>query len=72
MSEVSIYDQVYEALDNARDNEYSHEYDRDLGDIVLEINDWSGIVDFDHTNSDHIGEGMDAVFDWRRDNPNDD
>ena len=64
-----IYDQVYDALNNARDNDYPHEYDRKSDDIVLEINDWSGILDFDHNSAEDLGKGMDAVFDWRRDNP---
>lgn len=66
---MSIYDQVYDALDNAAANEYPHEFDMKPLDVVEQINDWSGIVGFDPNDSQHMSDGENAVFDWRRDNP---
>lgn len=67
---MEIYNQVYEALDNAtHENGYEHEWNLSPFDTVLQIHDWSGIEDFDPNNAEHLTEGENAVFDWRRDNP---
>lgn len=65
-----IYDQVYEALDNAtHENGYEHEYALSHLDTVLQIHDWSGIEGFDPNETDHVNSGHDAVLDWRKANP---
>lgn len=66
---MSIYDQVYEALDNAVANDYPHEYDRPAKYYVLEIHDWSGIEGFNHEDGEDIAEGVKAVQQWRKDYP---
>lgn len=66
---MNIYDQVYDALNNAtHENGYPHEYGRHAIDIVLEIDDWSGIEGFDSYNSEHLTEAQNAVDDWRTKN----
>ena len=68
--DMSIYDQVYDALDNAtHENGYDHEWELTPVDTALQIHDWSGIEGFDPNNSEQLGEAQDAVFDWRRKNP---
>jgi len=66
---MSIYGQAYEALDNATANDYPHEYDRPETEYVLEIHDWSGILEFDLESVQNLGEGIRAVKQWREDNP---
>ncbi len=66
----SVYDQVYEALDNAtHGNGYEHEWHLSHLDTVLQINDWSGIEGFDEADTDLVNAGHDAVIDWRKANP---
>lgn len=61
---------VYEALNHAtHENQYPHEYDRPAREIVLEVNDWSSLPDFDHEDEAHISACVLEVERWRRDNP---
>ena len=66
----SVYDQVYEALDNAtHSNRYEHEWCLSNFDTVLQINDWSGIEGFDVNDTEIVNAGHAAVTDWRKENP---
>ena len=63
----SVYDQVYEALDNAtHSNGYEHEWHLPQLDTVLQINDWSSIEGFNENDAEIVNAGHDAVTDWRK------
>lgn len=67
---LSIYGQVYEALDNARDNGYAHEWDMKPIDVVLQIHEYHGIEGLNEDDLDTVDEAIDAVYGWRYDNEN--
>jgi hypothetical protein len=67
---MKIEQQIYTALDNAfYENQYPHEYNRPEIEIVLEINDWSGIEGFDVENFDQLQTACKTIACWRTDNP---
>ena len=67
---MNIPEQVISALDAAtHENQYPHEYWRSPSDIVLEIHDWSGIENFDPNNVADMDAAIEAVAEWRTQNP---
>ena len=64
---MKIYEQVYDALDNATyENGYEHECGLFLLDTVLQIHARSGIDVFNPNDLGYLLEGKKTVFSLRR------
>jgi hypothetical protein len=67
---MNIPQQIYCALDAAhKENKYPHDYARDPDDVVAEIHDWTGILNFDPEFMHDAATARVAVREWRKANP---